>query len=289
MDSHQALWEAYFVPLINAVQAGSTGGVTGIKNVAGSAINPATEDTLKTIPIIYGEVYASPQDFSVAYLSGTTLTVTGAPFDIDDTINYVGSIIVKNAAGIVTKYVNGVAGVSINAASNVITISGTTLPLPFINTDTVYRVTVLGQEKAYDPSTDTEKVTEQSPLSEKYVQDSIVDATNTAAATTYFPSSTGMSMDGFKDMSITGIFTSTGILTFTVEVTNDEDTTNANWIQIYAFDTKNNAAVNSLAINNATATFAWDFDDFNYSNFRLKVVDASSTNTYIVKMRRKAL
>lgn len=297
---------------INSMQISGSGaaGTIGIKNIAGAAINPSTEDTLlltktaitavetaintekaalsallASLPVIYGEPYLSPQDFTVTYTSALTLTATGAPFDIDDSAVYVAAIVVKNAAGLWTKYINAHNGVSISSSSNVITIAGAGLT-PFLVTDLAYRVAILGQEKAYDPSTDTEKVTEQSPISNKYVQDSLVDATNTAAATTYFPSATGMSMDGFSALSFTGKLITTGTITMTIEATNDEDTTNADWIQIYGYDNKNDVFINQYVITAITLTFAMMFNGLNYSNYRVKLVDTASTNTYIIKSRK---
>jgi hypothetical protein len=72
----------------------------------------------------------------------------------------------------------------------------------------------------------------------------------------------------------------------TFEATNDEDTTNADWVQVYFYDNKNDVFVSQYAINNATLTFACMLNGLNYSNYRVKIVDASSTNTYIVKARK---
>jgi len=176
------------------------------------------------------------------------------------------------------------------AASGVITVSG--YGTPFASGDS-YRVAINYQKKAYDVSTDTIKVIDQSPDRASYVQDSLIDTTNVAAATGYYPSDTGMSMDGFKDMSLTGKLIEGDAVTDTisVEATNDEDTTNADWIQVYGLRTDTNASSNLITTAGVagTYTFAWDFDNFNYSYFRVKLITADSTNTVIIKCRRKSL
>lgn len=122
---------------------------------------------------------------------------------------------------------------------------------------------------------------------------SLVDTTNVAAATGYYPSATGMSMDGYKDLSLTGKIIEEDAVTDTIEVqaTNDEDTTNADWVTIYGYRSDTNAMVNIITTGGSagTYTFAIDFDNFNYSYFRVNYVMADSTNTLIIKARRKSL
>jgi len=114
----------------------------------------------------------------------------------------------------------------------------------------------------------------------------IVDAEDTAAETTYFPSALGTSMEGFSALSLTGKLTSTGTITMTIEATNDEEAITADWVQIYGYDNKNDTMVNSLTLSNATLTFALLFNGLNYNKYRIKLVDSASVNTYIVKARR---
>ena len=73
--------------------------------------------------------------------------------------------------------------------------------------------------------------------------------------------------------------------------TNDEDTTNADWVAVYGFRTDTNASSNLITTGGVagTYTFAMDFDNLNYSYYRVKLVTADSTNTVIIKMRRKSL
>jgi hypothetical protein len=120
-----------------------------------------------------------------------------------------------------------------------------------------------------------------------HIEESIADTTNVANAT-YYPSSTGKEFGPYKNLSLTGklIDGAAETTTLTLEATNDEDTANADWIQIYGYDPKNNIAVNNHFATNETKTFTWDFDNFNYRYLRLKITTSAATNTVIIKMRR---
>ena len=232
--------------------------------------------------------YRSPTDFAAVYASSTTLTITGAPFTFDDSVIRVTSIMYKDVAGVFRGLFNGRGGVSITSVSGLITVAGA--GTPFAVTDTIYDVNVIGPKKAYDNTLDVLKGIEQAPLSSQYVLDSLLDTTNVTAATNYYPSATGMAMDGFRDMSLTGqLIDSDSTTTMTLEVTNDEDATNANWQQIYGYDSIGNVNINSVICASTTKNFAWNFDNFNFSLFRVKIVNGDNTNTMIVKCRRKAL
>lgn len=238
-------------------------------------------------PITLLAEYSSPFDFTATYTSSTTITITGTPFTVDDSNCLITGLMYKPTGGSWVRLCNGHNGVSLSASSGVITVTG--FGTPFASGDT-YRVAISYQRKSYDSTTDTQKTSEQSPLSQGYVADSLLDTTNIAAATNYYPASTGMSMDGYKDMSLSGKFIDAdGTMTLTVEAMNDEDTTNGDWVQVYGYDSKNNTTVNSLSVTNSTLTYTWDFDNFNYSYFRVKMVNDGATNTGIIKMRRKGL
>jgi hypothetical protein len=65
---------------------------------------------------------------------------------------------------------------------------------PFASGD-VYEVGINAQKKAYDSTLDVTKTSEQSPLWSRYVENNIVDTTNVAATTNYYPSATGAVLD----------------------------------------------------------------------------------------------
>jgi len=143
---------------------------------------------------------------------------------------------------------------------------------------------------AYDKATDTSKVGVTNPNGLQVIEESLVDDTNIAATTHYYPSSTGMTMLGFKDLSISGKLIAAGgeTNTMTVEVTNDEDT-GGDWIPVYGYDDQNNVTVNSWLADAATLEFAISFNECNYKRVRVAVIVSDAVaNTVIVKARRKA-
>ena len=107
------------------------------------------------IPMTIQGDFISPVDGTVVYTSGVTLTASGFPFTVDDTVSYIISIRVKNTSGSWTTYVNGYSGINIRSSVNVITMSGVTTP--FLNTDTLYLVNIKYQQKAYDLTSDSLK------------------------------------------------------------------------------------------------------------------------------------
>jgi len=233
--------------------------------------------------------YNSPFDFTVTYTSASTVTITGLNgFTLPSGVNIVYIRVRNSSTNAATTYVNGSAGYAFAHSSGVVTayLNGTAVSI-FTSGD-MYEMGLNGPKKSWDKDLDITKVVNQSPDRLAYVPDSPLDTTNIAAADNYYPSSTGLSMDGYSDFSVTGKFIDAdGTMTFTVEVTNDEDTTNADWIQIYGYDAKNNVVTNSWTITNNTLTFAACFDDLNFSYVRVKMVNNGATNTGIIKLRRK--
>lgn len=112
-----------------------------------------------------------------------------------------------------------------------------------------------------------------------------VDTTNSTATTHYYPSATGDEMGVYNHLSISGRLSDTTGVTLTVEVTNDEDTTNANWAQAYGYNIVTNSTVNSIAATTGT-TFALQFTNLNFAHYRVKVVNQHATNTTIIKSRK---
>ena len=142
----------------------------------------------------------------------------------------------------------------------------------------------------YDWSTGKIGTTESDPLSTQYLNESLVDTTNVAATTHYYPGSTGASMDGYADLSLTGKFIDAdGTLTLTLQVTNDEDTTSGDWNGAYFYDDELNATVNSKTVTNGTELFSLSCNNNNFRYYRWVVVASGATNTVILKGRKKAL
>jgi hypothetical protein len=236
--------------------------------------------------------FISPTDFTATYTSSSTITITGMPFTITNSSQIVYVKVYNTSTKIATTYVAGSGNISFGYSAGVITVYSSGVAITALTSNDTYEVGINGQEKGYDPTTDTEKSIEQSPLSAKYVADSLLDTTNVAAATNYYPSSTGMSMDGYSALSLSGkIIDADNTTTLTIEATNDEDTTNADWIDVTQCFNNDKAGVAtsigaSIVATSATVTFAISRVMFNYSYFRLKSVTGDATNTVIYKIRR---
>lgn len=141
-------------------------------------------------------------------------------------------------------------------------------------------------------ATSSDRSEEVDPVSQQYVNESLVDTTNVTAATHYYPSSTGSVMDGYADLSVTGKFIDgDGTLTLTLEVSNDDDSANADWNAIKFFDDDSAVAalVASLTVTNGTLLLTATSKELNYRRYRWKVVASGATNTVILKQRKKAL
>jgi len=133
-------------------------------------------------------------------------------------------------------------------------------------------------------------VNEQDPLDQHYENTDLVDTTNISAATHYYPASTGDTMDGYQDQSITGKFIDAdGTLTLTLEVSNDEDSASADWNSVYFYDDANNSTVNGLTVTNNTLLISASANNNNFRRYRWAVVASGATNTVILKERKKAL
>ena len=83
------------------------------------------------------------------------------------------------------------------------------------------------RDKAYDSSTQSNKVAEISPLSSQYVNETLIDETNITTNTTTYAY---FDMDGFRNFSLQGETSGTAptdVLTVTLEATNQDDGTAA--------------------------------------------------------------
>jgi len=261
----------------NAAKSGSTKvvvtqNIDSSGNIGGGSSPSTTAD------------YKSPSDFNAVYTSNVTITLSGVPITITDN-SQIKYIMMVPAAGQAKIFVNGSGGVTITHAANVLTITGA--GTPFTAGD-VYEVGINGSTKAYDTSTDTTKIINITPESSKYVPDAIVNTTNLAATTHYFPSSTGMEMGGFNHLSIGGeLIDADGNITLSVEVANNSDASTAVWHQIYGYDMINNTTVNQQAVASGTTSYFMDFEALNVTHVRFKVICSGATNTVKVMARRK--
>lgn len=124
------------------------------------------------------------------------------------------------------------------------------------------------------------------------VLESLVDTTNLAINTYRYPDVNGLSMLGFNNtFAITGklIADATGVVTLTVEATNDEAITD--WIPVTEILLKNDNTTSNanITITNGTVLYGLSMDHFPYDRVRIVVVTAvTAVNTVICKMLRKA-
>jgi len=108
--------------------------------------------------------YKSPSDFTATYTSSTTITLSSLPLTIADSsqIVYIRKI---PSSGDAEVYVNGSGGVTMTVSSNVLTIAGVTAP--FASGDS-YEIGINAQKKAYDPSTQSDKISNLNPVYARY-------------------------------------------------------------------------------------------------------------------------
>lgn len=127
------------------------------------------------------------------------------------------------------------------------------------------------------------RVSETDPLDQHFVEEELVDTTNTTAATTYYPSSTGFSMSNYNNLSIHGV--TSGGVTFTLEAKIDDST---DWVDItpagYRLD--DNTTGNASLVDQ---TFIMDFDDLHVRNVRIVSITSDNTNAEQYHIKRTAL
>lgn len=231
--------------------------------------------------------YISPSDFAATYRNSSSLTLSGVPITINDSsqIAYIKQVKADNTS---RTYVNGANDITLAYNEGFITIYEKGTAATSLVAGDVYEVGINGNTKSYDLSTDTTKVSDITPESSKYVPDAIVNTTNLAATTHYFPSSTGMEMGPYNNLSIGGeLIDADGDITLSVEVANNADASTAVWHQVYGYDLVNNTTVNQQAVASGTTPYFMNFEGLNVTHVRFKVICSGATNTVKVFSRRK--
>lgn len=135
--------------------------------------------------------------------------------------------------------------------------------------------------------TNSNRVGEVDPVSAHHVLEDLLDGTDVAAATNYYPSTLGGSMAGFSDYSLTGILTDAdNTLTLTLEVSNDEDASAANWAPAYFYDDAADVNVMEKKITNGSVLLALSLNSNKFKLYRWKLVIGGATNTIVLKGRK---
>jgi len=142
---------------------------------------------------------------------------------------------------------------------------------------------------------------EINPLSQQYTEQELANALGLAAGTTYYPSSAGMAMGGYKDLGLDIMLATTGAgdsITVTIQATND--TTNppaaGSWVDVTlaGYDLGTGAAsVASYVASGAAGALnkIVDWDNLNCRRFRFVVVVVKAVNNSTLSLwtRQKAL
>lgn len=137
------------------------------------------------------------------------------------------------------------------------------------------------QSDAFDSGTSADKASLIRDISDQYVPETLIDTTNVGAATNYYPSSAGLSMDGYKNLSIQGL-TSGGVTT-TIEVTND-DAASPDWFDITPsiYDWVSAA----YAASYVDVNLLMFLENLNAKNVRIKSITSDATNAVQYNIRR---
>jgi len=144
-------------------------------------------------------------------------------------------------------------------------------------------------------------ISEINPLSQQYTEQELANALGLAAGTTYYPSSAGMAMGGYKDLGLDIMLATTGAgdsITVTIQATND--TTNppaaGSWVDVTlaGYDLGTGAAsVASYVASGAAGALnkIVDWDNLNCRRFRFVVVVVKAVNNSTLSLwtRHKAL
>jgi len=224
---------------VNIAVSGGGGGIASDVNVAkygGTATTLGQKASAASMPVVFPSdqslgatlidpTHWSPNDGSVAYTSNVTITCAGFPFTVDDANCTVVAVYYKPTGGEwQSALVNGSGGVSLVAASNVITVAGA--GTPFASADT-YLVAIKEQVKSLTTATSSKRTEEVDPLDQKYVPDVLIDETNIPETTTAYAY---IDMAGYRTVGIQGDTsgaTPTDVLTVTLEATCQDDGTAA--------------------------------------------------------------
>jgi len=250
--------------------------VSGSSGVSGGGLSLYVLDSLNSLG--HG---------TTAYTAATQFTIAGYAFSVNPRL--IAKIERFSSAGAYQETITPLTH-TITEASGVFTVTGMSA-----SAGDLFVLYIQGAERTNDVTLDAQKTVTQNPLNQQIVEESIADTTN-VADNTYYPASTGMSLDGYKDFSLNGqLIDGAGETTsLTVETTNDEDTTNGRWVRAYGVLTTDiggtlllDTAAAIVSATNQTTDYSWEFDNINARYIRLKIDATAATNTVIIKSRKR--
>lgn len=130
------------------------------------------------------------------------------------------------------------------------------------------------RSKAYDAVATADRVSPTVDPSDRYEEAELVDTTNVAAATNYYPSSAGLTMGGYDSIAIQGVIS--GGVTATIEATLD-DASSPDWADITkaGLDLISGAALNASFVD---TNFVLDFSGLRVKAIRVKSVTSDASN-----------
>jgi hypothetical protein len=223
-------------------------------------------------------IYTSPQDFTCTVAAPTQLTITGLPYT--PTTGQWVSVYYVDVTGMSHTLMPDANAFTWDGIAGTLTVNNAT----FAVTDSI-RAMVFGPDKSYQISSDSKRVQEVAPLSAQSSWESLSDTATLGVATAYFPSTSGMSLVGFK--SILSQITLGVNATLTVEGSNDPGGT-PTWLDVSraCYDMSNGAS----GVANWSGTSAMlDLESCAMALIRFKVVVATAPTPCHIDVRRVAI
>lgn len=267
--------DGYYTGTPRVLSVSSAGGLkTSIIRSDGYAVNSFYNSSASSVSYI-GK--PSNGDFTTAYASSTTITCTVLPFAQLFDYDIVRIIQISNT-GVTTVW---------DRIGNTITCSGTTtctitvVGATFASTDLFVVETSIAKLNSFDVLTGADKVVPIRDISDSNLVETLISTTNAGAATNYAPSTLGLTMAGYKNISFQIIIS--GGVTATIEVSNDDTGTNWSDITKSGYDLISN---DSGFVNFIDTNCFMCYEGLNCYAVRVKYVTADATNAIFIAARR---
>lgn len=226
-------------------------------------------------------LYTSPQDFTVAFgPAANQVTLTGLPFTPE--IEQFASLTYVDATGLSHTCTPDVNAFNYDSVTGILTVTNGT----FAVGDLGYKILLLGPDKSYTQLTNSKRVQEINPLSAQSIWESLCStAVHAVSAATYYPSANGMSLLGFRNLTLQ---LQAGVnATLTIEGTASTEAA-PTWLDITrtAYDLATNAT-GVANWNNANALV--DYEELGIALIRVKVVVVTAPTPVYIYVRRTAI